>query len=52
MTRLNTTEFLAKIAYVDDLLARRISVAENVLREDLSMIESIKIIDVEMGKEP
>ena len=46
----------AKIADVDDLLARRISAAENLLREDLSMIESIEaaieIIDVEMGKEP
>ena len=46
----------AKIALVDDLQARRISAAENLLREDLSAIESIEatieIIDVEMGKEP
>ncbi|MBU0462585.1 MAG: ParB N-terminal domain-containing protein [Proteobacteria bacterium] len=46
----------AKIADVDDLQARRISAAENLLREDLSAIESIEatieIIDVEMGKEP
>ena len=46
----------AKIAEVDDLKARRISAAENILREDLSAIESIeatiKIIDVEMGKKP
>ncbi len=38
-----------------DLQARRISAAENLLREDLSMIESIEatieIIDVEMGKD-
>ena len=31
----------AKIALVDDLQARRISAAENLLREDLSAIESI-----------
>jgi len=46
----------AKIAIVDDLHARRISAAENLLREDLSAIESIEatieIIDMEMGKEP
>ena len=46
----------AKIVEVDDLQARRISDAENRLREDLSAIESIeatiKMIDVEMGKEP
>jgi hypothetical protein len=46
----------AKIADVDDLQARRISVTENHLRQDLSAIESIeatiKIIDVEMGKDP
>lgn len=40
----------------DDLQARRISAVENLLREDLSAIESIEatiaIIDVEMGKEP
>ncbi|MBT4026273.1 ParB/RepB/Spo0J family partition protein, partial [Desulfobacula sp.] len=46
----------AKIAEVDDLQARRISWAENLLRQDLSAIESIEafidIIDVEMGKEP
>jgi hypothetical protein len=46
----------AKIADVDDLKARRISAAENLLREDLSAIETIEatieIIDVEMGKEP
>ena len=45
----------AKIAVVDDLQARRISAAENLLREDLSAIESIEatieIIDVEMGKD-
>ena len=45
----------AKIADVDDLQARRISAAENLLREDLSAIESIEatieIIDVEMGKD-
>jgi len=45
-----------KIVVVDDLQARRISAAENLLREDLSTIESIEatieIIDVEMGKEP
>lgn len=46
----------AKIVEVDDLQARRISDAENRLREDLSAIESIEatieIIDMEMGKEP
>ena len=46
----------AKISVVDDLQARRISAAENLLREDLSAIKSIaatiEIIDVEMGKEP
>ena len=46
----------AKIVEVDDLKARRISNSENILRQDLSAIESIeatiKIIDVEMGKEP
>ena len=46
----------AKIADVDDLQARRNSAAENLLRQDLSAIESIEatieIIDVEMGKEP
>ena len=46
----------AKIADVDDLQARRISAAENLLRQDLSAIESIEatieIIDVEIGKEP
>jgi len=49
VARLNITKFQTKIADVDDLSARRISVAENLLREDLSMIESIEIIDVEMG---
>ncbi|MBC8440337.1 MAG: ParB/RepB/Spo0J family partition protein, partial [Deltaproteobacteria bacterium] len=46
----------AKIADVDDLQARRISVTENRLRQDLTAIESIEatieIIDVEMGKDP
>ena len=46
----------AKIIKADDLQARRISDSENILRQDLSAIESIeatiKIIDVEMGKEP
>ena len=50
------TSIQAKIADVDDLQARRISAAENFLRQDLSTIESIeatiKIIDVEMGKDP
>jgi len=50
------TSIQAKIAVVDDLQARRISDAENILREDLSVIESIEatigIIDVEMGKSP
>ena len=49
------TNIQAMIAIVDDLQARRISTAENLLREDLSMIESIEatieIIDVEMGKD-
>jgi hypothetical protein len=53
------TAVQAKIAMVDDLQARRISAAENRLRENLSTIESIEatieiidveIIDVEMGK--
>ena len=52
----NMTIIQAKVADVDDLQARRISAAENSLREDLSAIESIeatiKIIDVEMEKEP
>ena len=46
----------AKIADVDDLQARRNSAAENLLRQDLSAIESIEatieIIDVGIGKEP
>ncbi|MBT6339710.1 MAG: ParB/RepB/Spo0J family partition protein, partial [Desulfobacula sp.] len=46
----------AKIVEADDLKARRISTAENILRQDLSAIESIeatiKIIDVEMGRDP
>ena len=50
------TMIQAKIVVVDDLQARRISDAENILRQDLSAIESIEatigIIDVEMGKEP
>jgi len=50
------TNIQAKIADIDDLQARRISAAENLLREDLSAIESIEatieIIDVEMGKDP
>jgi hypothetical protein len=50
------TTIQAKIADIDDLQARRISAAENLLREDLSAIETIEatieIIDVEMGKEP
>ena len=50
------TSIQAKIAVVDDLQARRISNTENILREDLSVIESIEatigIIDVEMGKMP
>lgn len=50
------TVIQAKIADVGDLQARRISAAENLLREDLSTIESIEatieIIDVEMGKDP
>jgi ParB family chromosome partitioning protein len=48
----NMTMVQAKIADVDDLQARRISAAENLLRLDLSAIESIEaiieIIDVEM----
>jgi ParB family transcriptional regulator, chromosome partitioning protein len=48
------SDIQAKIAEVDDLKARRISNAENLLREDLSAIENIeatiKIIDVEIGK--
>ncbi len=50
------TMIQSKIADVDDLQARRISAAENFLRQDLSAIESIEatieIIDVEMGKDP
>ncbi len=43
----------AKIADVDDLQARRISAAENLLRQDLTAIEAIiEIIDVEMGSDP
>jgi len=46
----------AKIADVSDLQARRISFAENLLRQDLSALEAIettiKIIDVEMGNDP
>ena len=46
----------AKIADVSDLSARRISYAENLLRQDLSALEAIeatiKIIDVEMGNDP
>ena len=46
----------AKIADVDDLQARRISVTENSLRQDFSAMEfieaTIEIIDVEMGKDP
>ena len=46
----------AKIVVVHDLQARRIGAAENLLRQDLSAIESIEetieIIDVEMAKEP
>ena len=49
------TNIQAKIVSVDDRKVRRISSAENHLREDLSTIESIKttvaIIDVEMGKD-
>jgi hypothetical protein len=45
----------AKIANVDDIQAKRISSAENILRQDLSAIENIEgmvdIIDDEMGKE-
>jgi ParB family chromosome partitioning protein len=48
------TAIQAKIARVDDLLARRICAAENLLRENLSTIEAIEatveIIDVEMEK--
>ncbi len=50
------TSIQVKIAVVDDLQARRISAAENLLRQDLSAIEAIEatieIIDVEMGKSP
>jgi len=50
------TTIQAKIADIDDLQARRISAVKNLLREDLSAIETIEatveIIDVEMGKEP
>ena len=50
------TMIQTKIADVDDLQARRISVTENRLRQDLTAIESIEatieIIDVEMGKDP
>ncbi len=46
----------AKIVNVDDLQARRISAAENILRQGLSALESIEatieIIDVEMGNDP
>jgi len=46
----------AKIADVDVLQARQISAAENLLRQDLSALESIEaiieIINVEMGKDP
>jgi ParB family chromosome partitioning protein len=52
----NMTMIQAKIADVDDRKARRISAAENHLRQDLSSIESIEstieIIDVEMDKDP
>ena len=50
------TMIQAKIADVGDLQARRISNAENRLRQDLSAIEcieaTIEIIDEEMGKDP
>jgi len=50
------TTIQAKIADIDDLQARRISSVKNLLREDLSAIETIEatieIIDVETGKEP
>ena len=50
------TMIQAKIADVDDLQARRISASENLLRQDLTAIESIEatinIIDVEMGENP
>jgi ParB/Sulfiredoxin domain len=53
-TNMTTTQ--AKIADVTDLEARRISTSENILRRDLSALETIEdtvgIIDVEMGKEP
>jgi len=46
----------AKIVKADDLKARRISAAENLLRQNLSAIESTQatseIIDVEMNKLP
>jgi hypothetical protein len=52
----NMTTIQAKIADVTDLEARRISTSENILRRDLSALETIEatvgIIDVEMGKEP
>jgi len=52
----NMTMIQAKIVVVDDLQARRISAAENLLRQDLSAIETIEatieIVDVEMGKSP
>ena len=45
----------AKIAMVDDRKARRISAAENILRENLSAIETIEdtieTIDVEIEKD-
>ncbi|MBT3386420.1 MAG: ParB/RepB/Spo0J family partition protein [Desulfobacula sp.] len=50
------TRIQAKVADVDDLHARRINTAENILRQDLTALESIeatiKIIDEEMGNEP
>ena len=49
------TMIQAKIADVDDLHARRMSTSENILRQDLSAIESIEatiaIIDEEMEKD-
>jgi len=52
----NMTNIQAKIADVDDLSARRISAAENLLRQDLSALETIAavidIVDVEMGNDP
>ncbi|MBT6339010.1 MAG: hypothetical protein HOJ48_06905 [Desulfobacula sp.] len=45
-----------KIVVVNNLQARRTSATENILRQDLSAIESIEatidIIDVEMDKDP